>query len=94
MRLNAFVDSLRCTVNIHNKVQPGQRAQDELYLSADSVWCPERHRESLAVAADVVTVVEDGVFGTEEDSRSAIWQVPAVWERKSTEGRDRGDAGV
>lgn len=62
------------------------KAQDEEYLSADSVWCPERHGERLAVAADVVAVVQDGVLGTEEHSRSAVRQVPAVWESK--EGRD------
>lgn len=49
-----------------------------MYLSAHSVGCPERHRESLAVAADVVTVVEDGVLGTEENSRTTVRQIPAV----------------
>lgn len=69
---------MRCTLNIHSELQPSQRAQAEQYLSADGVGCPERHRESLAVAADVVTVVEDGVLGTEEYSRSTVRQVPAV----------------
>lgn len=62
-----------------------KRAQDERYLSADGVRCPQRHRQRLAVAADEVTVVEDEVFGSEEYSRSAVRQVPAVWEEESTE---------
>lgn len=49
-----------------------------LYLSADSVRRPEGHRQRLAVATDEVTVVQEGVFGTEEDSRSTVRQVPAV----------------
>lgn len=62
-----------------NNFAPGQRAQDAQYLSADGVRRPEGHRESLTIATDVVTVVEDGVFGTEEYSRSTVRQVPAVW---------------
>lgn len=65
-------------VNIHSEPQPSQTVQPEPYLSADSVRCPERHEEGLAVAADVVTVVEDGVLGTEEYSRSTVGQIPAV----------------
>lgn len=64
-------DGLRCTVNDNNK-QSGQ------YLSAQSVGCPERHRESFTVATDVVTVVEDGVLGTEENSRTTVRQISAV----------------
>lgn len=77
-----FADKLRCMVNIHSEPQPSQTAQPELYLSADSVRCPERHEEGLAVATDVVTVVEDGVLGTEEYSRSTMRQIPAVWEEE------------
>ena len=68
--------------------------QDEQYLSADSVWCPQRHRESLTVATDVVSVVEDGVFGAEEDSRSTMRQVLVIWEGRSTEGHSRRETGV
>lgn len=73
------VSSIWCSVNCQKINFPIQ------YLFADGVWCPERHEESLTVATDVVSVVEDGVFRTEKYSRATIWKIPAVWEQRAGE---------
>lgn len=66
-----------------------QRGRREQYLSAGSVRCPDGHGQSFTVATDVVAVVQDAVFGTEEDSRPTERQVPAVYERKSADKQEK-----
>lgn len=48
------------------------------HLSADGVGRPQRHGESLAVAADEVAVVQDQVLGAEEHGGTAVRKVPTV----------------